>query len=90
MTEMQSQGDLSYVRQEILKASPPPMRVHGVWPWMRANLFGSIGDTILTIVGASIALWVIVPLLQWTLFNATWSGDRETCAANPGAPAGRS
>jgi len=79
---MQSQGDLSYVRQEILKAAPPPMRVHGVWPWMRTNLFGSFGDTILSIVGALIALWVIVPLLQWTLINATWSGDREACAAN--------
>jgi len=82
MTDMQSQGDLSYVRQEILKAAPPPMRVHGVWPWMRTNLFGSFGDTILSIVGALIALWVIVPLLQWTLINATWSGDREACAAN--------
>ena len=82
MTDMQSQGDLSYVRQEILKAAPPPMRVHGVWPWMRANLFGSVGDTILSIVGAVIALWVIIPLLQWTLFDATWSGTRETCAAN--------
>ena len=35
MTDMQSQGDVSFVRQEILKAAPPPMRVHGVWPWMR-------------------------------------------------------
>jgi len=82
MTDMQSQGDVSYVRQEIIKASPPPMRVHGVWPWMRTNLFGSVGDTILSIVGIVIALWVIVPVVQWTLINATWSGNRETCAAN--------
>ena len=79
---MQSEGDLSYVRREILPAAAPPVRVHGAWPWMRANLFGTIGDSILTLLGALLALWVIVPLLQWTLFNATWSGDRETCAAN--------
>jgi general L-amino acid transport system permease protein len=82
MTDMQSQGDVSYVRQEILKAAPPPMRVHGVWPWMRTNLFGSVGDTILSIVGIVIALWVIVPVVQWALINATWSGNREACAAN--------
>ena len=67
MTDMQSQGDVFFVRQEILKAAPPPMRVHGVWPWMRENLFGSVGDTILTIVGVADRLWVLVPLLQWTL-----------------------
>ena len=84
MTDMQSQGDVSFVRQEILKASPPPMRVHGAWPWMRANLFGSIGDTILTIIGAAIALAIVWPALQWAIFNATWTGDtREGCAANP-------
>jgi len=83
MTDMQSQGDVSFVRQEVLKAAPPPMRVHGVWPWMRANLFGSIGDTILTLVGAAVALAIIVPALQWAVFNATWLGQtRDTCAAN--------
>jgi general L-amino acid transport system permease protein len=80
---MQSQGDLSFVRQQILEASPPPTRVHGIWPWMRANLFGSIGDTILTIVGAIIAAAIIWPALQWAVFNATWFGQtRDTCAAN--------
>ena len=84
MTDMQSQGDVSFVRQEILKASPPPMRVHGVWPWMRANLFGSVGDTVLTIIGLAIAIAVIWPSLQWAIFNATWLGDtRDGCAANP-------
>lgn len=84
MTDMQSQGDVSFVRQEILKASPPPMRVHGVWPWMRANLFGSVGDTILTIVGLVVAVSVIWPSLQWAIFNATWAGEtRDGCAANP-------
>ena len=57
MTDMQSQADVSFVRQELVPAAPPPMRVHGVWPWMRANLFGNgIGDSILTIVGVTIAL----------------------------------
>ena len=83
MTDMQAQGDLSYVRQEILKAEPPPMRVHGVWPWMRANLFNWIGNSFLTILGIAIALWVLIPVVEWTLINAVWSGNREACAAQP-------
>jgi general L-amino acid transport system permease protein len=79
---MQSQGDVFFVRREILKAAPPPMRVHGVWPWMRNNLFNGIGNTILTVVGLALALMVVVPVIQWALINATWSGTRETCAAN--------
>jgi general L-amino acid transport system permease protein len=80
---MQSQADVFFVREQIVPASPPPTRVHGVWPWMRANLFGSVGDTILTLVGATIAAAIVWPALQWSVFNATWLGQtRDTCAAN--------
>jgi general L-amino acid transport system permease protein len=83
VTDMQSQADVFFVREQIVPASPPPTRVHGVWPWMRANLFGSVGDTILTLVGATIAAAIVWPALQWSVFNATWLGQtRDTCAAN--------
>ncbi len=83
MTDIQSQDDVFFVRQQILQAAPPPQRVHGVWPWMRTNLFGSVGDTILTIVGIVIAAAVLVPLIQWAFINATWDGtSRDACAAN--------
>ncbi|HEX4297280.1 MAG TPA: amino acid ABC transporter permease, partial [Devosia sp.] len=55
----------------------------GIWPWMRTNLFGSVSDTILTIVGVAIALSVLVPLVNWALINATWDAPtRDACAAN--------
>ncbi|HVY50409.1 MAG TPA: amino acid ABC transporter permease [Devosia sp.] len=83
MTDLQSQADVFFVRERIVPAEPPPTRVHGVWPWMRQNLFGSLGDTILTVVGVLVALAIVVPVLQWAIFNATWNGDtREACAAN--------
>src|SRR4051794_23261238 len=82
MTDMQSQGDLSFVRQEMLTAARPPTRVHGVWPWMRANLFGSIGDAVLTIVGIAIAVAVLIPVFQWAFINAVWDAPtRDACAA---------
>ncbi len=82
MTDMQSQADLSYVRQELLAAAPPPMRVHGVIPWLRTNLFNSVTNGILSLIGIAIAIWIIVPVVQWTLINAVWdSPDRNACAA---------
>jgi general L-amino acid transport system permease protein len=83
MSDIHSQTDVFFVREQMVESQPPPIRVHGVWPWMRQNLFGSIGDTILSIVGIVIAVMVLVPLAQWAFINATWTGDnREACAAN--------
>jgi general L-amino acid transport system permease protein len=82
MTDMQAQDDVYFVRQEMSPSLPPPTRVHGVWPWMRTNLFGSIGDTILTLVGLGIALLVLIPAVQWAFINAVWdSPTRDACAA---------
>lgn len=76
-----SKNDLSFVRQEMVAAMPPPVNDSGVIGWMRRNLFSSIGNTILTLIGAYL-LYLIVPgTLKWVLFDAVWSGEsREACA----------
>ncbi|MEO8883366.1 MAG: amino acid ABC transporter permease [Devosia sp.] len=85
MSDIQSQTDVFFVRREIAPAEPPPMRVHGVIPWMRTNLFSSAGNSILTIIGGIIALLVIVPLIKWAFINAVWDAPtRDACAANTG------
>src|SRR5882757_11556937 len=82
MTDMQAQADIAFVRKELVAAAPPPTRVHGVWPWMRTNLFSSVPNTILSLIGIAIAIWVIVPVVQWAFVNAVWNApDREACAA---------
>jgi general L-amino acid transport system permease protein len=65
---------------------PPPASIIGPWGWLRRNLFSSPFNVALTVLAAYL-LWVSVPpLLNWTLFNATWSGDsREACQNNSGA-----
>jgi general L-amino acid transport system permease protein len=65
---------------------PPPASIIGPWGWLRRNLFSSPFNVALTALAAYL-LWVSVPpLLNWTLFNATWSGDsREACQNNSGA-----
>lgn len=65
---------------------PPPASIIGPWGWMRRNLFSSPLNIALTALAVYL-LWVSIPLfLNWTLFNATWSGDtRADCQANSGA-----
>jgi general L-amino acid transport system permease protein len=65
---------------------PPPASIIGPVGWMRRNLFSSPLNIALTVLAAYL-LWVSTPLLlNWTLFNATWSGDtREACQGNSGA-----
>lgn len=54
--------------------------------WLRKNLFFNYFNSLLTIV-AVYSLWLIIPpILDWTLLQATWSGDsRAACQANEGA-----
>jgi general L-amino acid transport system permease protein len=82
MTDMQSQDDVYFVRREMVQPLPPPMRVHGVVPWLRANLFSSVGNSILSIIGIIVVVLVAVPLVQWAFINAVWDAPtRDACAA---------
>jgi general L-amino acid transport system permease protein len=56
--------------KEIL---PPPSERIGILGWMKKNLFGSIGDSILTIVAGSFLLWLIYTTINWILNTAQWA-----------------
>jgi len=74
-------SDLSYVRTELATAEPPPRGERGPFGWIQKNLFASIGDSALTIVGLIIVALVLPPFLNWAFFDAVWSGaDRTACA----------
>ena len=66
---------------------PPPKNLVGPVAWVRENFFGSITDTVLTLVGIYL-LYLIVPgMLNWALFDAVLNADsRQEClAAGEGA-----
>ena len=61
---------------------PPPASTVGVIGWLRANLFSSVFNTVLTLL----ALWLLYELIpavyQWAFVNADWHGtDREACTS---------
>jgi len=71
-----------YVRSAFNEAQPPPASTTGVIGWMRTNLFSSIGNTVLTILGILFLAWIIPPLVRFLFLDAVWSGSNgEACQA---------
>lgn len=88
MTETPA-SSLAFVRAEPVPALPAPASTVGVIGWLRANLFSSPGNILLTIVAALIALWLVPGFVRFLLTDAVWSGaDREACLAKAGVAPG--
>lgn len=54
---------------------PAPPTSVGALGWLRANLFSSWFNSILTILIAWLLLKMLPPVFQWMFFDATWSGE---------------
>ena len=73
--------DMSWVRTEMALAQPAPAGERGAVAWVRRNLIGSTGDTILTILGIVVVLWILPQVINWAFINAQWTGpNRSVCA----------
>jgi general L-amino acid transport system permease protein len=82
MSDIQAQTDLTFVRQEMVKAAPPPGRMTGPAGWLRKNLFATPGDAALTVVALLFLGFALPPLLRWAFFDAVWDGpDRSVCVS---------
>jgi len=77
-------NNVSFVRSEMVGAMPPPVNDSGVIGWMRKNLFSSVPNTILTLIGLFLLYLILPGTLNWSIFDAVWSGDdRLACATVP-------
>ena len=77
----------SYVRQTPVPAMPPPAHQTGVLGWLRANVFSSVLNFGLSMIAIGLILLIVPPLLDFLIFDATWSGnDREACLASAERP----
>lgn len=83
---MTTTHDLAYVRGEEEPILPAPHRTAGAVGWLRGNLLSSIPNTILTLLGMALILWIVPPILRWAFIDAVWTGgNRDACAASPDA-----
>ena len=77
----------AYVRNAPVAAMQPPMRNRGIWGWVQEHLFASRLNIALTLVSLLVIWWIVPPLLNFLIFDATWTGsDRTACIATPDRP----
>ncbi|MCP5304603.1 MAG: amino acid ABC transporter permease [Chromatiaceae bacterium] len=62
---------------------PPPSTSVGLIGWMRANLFSSWSNALLTAAAIYLLYLTIPPLIEWAFIKAHWIGDsRAPCDAD--------
>ncbi|WP_428525263.1 amino acid ABC transporter permease [Roseibium sp.] len=84
-----SKSEMFQVRTEEAPLLPAPVSTTGVIGWMRQNLFSSIGNTILTVIGVLLAYSMLAPFIQFAFIDAVWTGDnREACLPQDGGHSG--
>ena len=59
---------------------PPPITAAGPIGWLRANLFSSPLNILLTLLSIALLIYIVPPLIQWAFLDATWTGVvRDSC-----------
>ena len=71
----------------LIEARKPPVAEAGVIGWLRANLFSTWFNTLLTLVGAWLVYQVVTGTVSWALLNSVWSGPPDACHAVKGTGA---
>lgn len=70
----------AYVRRDLLTERPAPVKTTGFLGLMRTRLFNSPTNILLTIVGALLLWFTIVPAVKFLMVDAVWTGkDRAAC-----------
>jgi general L-amino acid transport system permease protein len=80
----------SFVRQELIAERAAPVKVTGLAGFLRARLFNSPTNILLTVASILLLWFTVVPAVKFLLIDAVWSGkDRTACLAeNAGHPVG--
>ncbi|MGY4441839.1 His/Glu/Gln/Arg/opine family amino acid ABC transporter permease subunit [Bradyrhizobium sp. LM2.3] len=72
----------SFVRQDLLDERPAPVKTTGFIGLVRTRLFNSPTNVLLTIVGALLLWFTIIPSVRFLVVDAVWTGkDRTACLA---------
>lgn len=72
---------IAFVRREMEPDQPAPVSSQGAVAWMRANLFSSWINSILTVLALYLVYIVVPPMVDFAFIKAIYSGeDRSVCA----------
>ncbi len=70
-----------------IAARPAPIKMEGVGPWLRNNLFSSIGNSVISLVVLALLAWAASGIAQWGIFHAVTAADPDACQAARGVGA---
>jgi general L-amino acid transport system permease protein len=71
---------LAYVREASEPEDPPPSLSSDALVWARANLFSSLGSSLITIVLVALAAYLLPQLVAWATMHAIWTAaDGAVC-----------
>jgi general L-amino acid transport system permease protein len=69
-----------FVRERAIEPRPPPAAMTGAAGWLRANLFSSPFNVVLTVLTVLLLAWIVPELVRFLILDAAWSGtDRDAC-----------
>jgi general L-amino acid transport system permease protein len=72
----------SFVREDLVAERPAPVKTTGFVGLLRTRLFNSPTNILLTIVGALLLWFTIIPSVRFLIVDAVWNGkDRGACLA---------
>src|SRR5215468_2467817 len=73
-------SDIVFVRNALVAERPAPVKTTGFIGFLRTRLFNSPTNILLTIVGALLIWFTVIPALKFLLVDAVWHGsDRNAC-----------
>lgn len=70
MSDLHAQS-VAYVRDTMLPPAEPPLRERGAVRWLRANLFSSWVNAVLTVVSLTVVVALLWAMFPW-LANSVW------------------
>lgn len=73
------------IAQEIPVATPRPPQSSGVFSWLRANLFNSVFNSILTLLAVALIAVAVPPIVRWGLIDAIWTAPSGQACHGDGA-----
>ena len=65
---------IGFVRNAIIAPLPPPLASSGAIRWLRANLFSSVFNILLTAFCVLLLVWLVPPALKFLFIDAVWDG----------------
>lgn len=66
---------------------PAPVKTEGLVPWLRANLFATVPNIVVSLLMLGLLFWAVSNFLRWGVLQAVFAADADACQAARGVGA---